>query len=187
MKNEVIVSDSAQVESKRNYSFLSKDAETLDIVEDGEHKFVIPAQPGSCYWAILRVGYENHDKPMRKNDLIDSVAELMRDRDPERWDRFINKKKVKTFKNQEVVEKSATDWRARVLTNIQTMCRHSGSNPYGQRLCERGHILRWEADAFDGEGGYCLRTTTNEPVVRRNKKQKTAKKDDTAIALNTNV
>lgn len=172
MKEEIIQSDAAQVENKRNYSFLAKNEDTLDVVEDGEQSFVVPAQPGSCYWAILKIGYENHDRPIRRNDFIDQIAQMLQDRDPEKWQRFVNKDKVKTFRNKQVVEKEATDWRARIETNIKTMCRHSGSNPYGQRLCERGHILRWEADAFDGEGGYCLRTDTNQPLIRRQRGRK---------------
>jgi hypothetical protein len=109
---------------------------------------------------------------MRKKFFIDEVAKLLEERDPERWQKFINKNKVKTFKNSEVVEKSASDYRSRIETNIKTMCRHSGSNPYGQRICERGHILRWEYDAFDGEGGYCLRTDTNLPLVKPKKAAK---------------
>lgn len=184
MNEEIIISDSVKTDTKRNYSFLKKDDETLDVVEVDGITFVVPAQPGSCYWAILRVGYENHDQPIRKNDLIDAVAHLMKDRDEDRWQRFVSKKKVKTFKNKEVVEKEATDWRARILTNIQTMCRHSGSNPYGQRLCERGHILRWEPDAFEGEGGYCLRTDTNEPIVRRKRGEKVTKKEEAVLESN---
>lgn len=153
----------------RNYSFLHKDEGVLDIVEDGDLSFVVPAQPGSCYWAILRIGYENHDKPIRLNDFIDLVASLMEERDPAKWNRFKNKTKVKAVKFTGVVEKEANDWRVRVETNIRTMTRHGGSNPYGNRLMERGHILRWEPDQFDGEGGFVLRTTTNEPYKKRRK------------------
>ena len=184
MKEEIIKSDSAQIQAKRNYSFLAKDKEALDVVESGDASFVVPAQPGSCYWAIIRIGYENHDQPIRKDDFIDAIAALMEDRDPERWSRFVNKKKIKTFKKQEVVEKDANDWRSRVETNIKTMCRHSGSNPYGQRLIERGHILRYEPDAFDGAGGYCLRTTTNEPVQRRKKAKVADEKENAVVESN---
>lgn len=155
----------------RNYSFLHRNQESLDQVEDGEQIFVIPAVPGSCYWAILRIAYENHDFPIKKNDFIDRVALLMEERDPEKWDKFKSKNKVKTLKNEVVVEKDANSWRTRVETNIKTMTRHGGSNPYGNRLRERGHILRWEPDHFNGEGGYVLRTDTDQPLKKNKKRQ----------------
>jgi hypothetical protein len=178
--SDVVKSDSMKVQT-RTYSFLHKKTDTLDAVEDGDTTFVIPAQPGSCYWAILRVGYENHDQPIRTKDFIDMVAVLMEDRDPEKWERFKNKKKVKTLKLEGVVEKDANDWRTRIETNIKTMSRYGGSNPYGNRLIERGHILRWEQDAFDGDGGYVLRTNTNEPSKRKPKK---TRKENTASLSN---
>lgn len=168
----VVNSDSIEVEvssPKRNYSFLHKKDESLDAVEDGNVQFVVPAQPGSCYWAILKIGYENHDRPISMNDFVDSVDSLMEERDPAKWKKFKNKKKVKTLKNDVVVEKNANNWRERVETNIKTMTRHGGSNPYGNRLRERGHILRWEPEHFDGNGGYVLRTTTNEPLKKGKK------------------
>ena len=185
MQQEIIHGDSAKKPLKRNYSFLKKNTDVLDIVETDSGSFVVPAQPGSTYWAVIRIGYENHDNPIRKDDFIDAIAQLMEDRDPARWTRFISKKKVKTFKKQQVVEKDAKDWRFRVETNIKMMCRHSGRHPYGQRLIERGHILRWEPDAFDGEGGYCLRTTTNVPVISRKKRQNVDKEEVQALPLNS--
>lgn len=169
MEEQIVASDSVEIKNKRNYSFINKDAEVLDVVEDKGVSYIIPAQPGSCYWAILKVAYENHDKPIRKEDFIDAIAQLLEERDPEKWARFVNKKSVKTYKNNEVVQKEANDWRKRIETNIKTMCRHGGPNPYGQRICERGHILRWEADAFEDSGGYCLRTDTNKPLPRKKK------------------
>ena len=185
MKEEIIISDSVKKPLKRNYSFLKKNKDVLDVVETEDGCFVVPAQPGSTYWAVIRVGYENHDQPIRTSEYIDAIAALMEDRDPARWNRFISKKKIKTFKKQEVVEKDAKDWRFRVETNIKMMCRHSGRHPYGQRLIERGHILRWEPDAFDGEGGYCLRTTTNVPVVCRKKAQIADIKEEVVLPTNS--
>lgn len=160
----------------RNYSFLKKNQEALDLVEVGDDSFVVPAQPGSCYWAILRVAYEKHDEPIKVSDFIDQVAAVMEERDIDKWERFKNKNRVKTMKNDTVVEKDANDWRVRVETNIKTMTRHGGSNPYGSRLIERGHILRWEPHQFNGIGGYVLRTNTNEPLKRG---KKTTKELDT--------
>lgn len=168
---EVTQTDAVIVQSKRNYSFLHKNQDALDSVEDDASQFIIPAQPGSCYWAILKIGYENHDQPIRMSDFVDMVASLMEERDPDKWERFKSKSKVKTIKNDVLVEKNANNWRNRIETNIKTMTRHGGSNPYGNRLRERGHILRWEPSHFDGEGGYVLRTTTNEPLKRTRKTQ----------------
>ncbi len=150
--------------SKRNFSFLERDSDFLDQVEDGDKTFIVPAQPGSCYWAILRVGYENHDKPIGIEDYINLVANLMKERDPEKWEKFKNKSTVKTLKNGVTISKDANNWRFRIETNIKTMTRQSGASPYGQRLHERGHILRWEPWHFNGKGGYILRTDTNKTL-----------------------
>ncbi len=155
---------SEEKNSNRNFSFLNKNQDSLDLVEVDNESFIVPAQPGSCYWAILRVAYESHDTPLLVSDFIDKVADVMKERDPDKWERFKNKTKIKTVKKSLVVEKDANDWRFRIETNIKTMTRHSGSNPYGKRLIERGHILRWESEHFNGKGGYVLRTNTNKPV-----------------------
>jgi hypothetical protein len=173
---------------KRNYCFFRENEDCYDVVEDENGKsFVVPAQPGSSYWAVIRVGYENHDQPIRKEDFIDQIASLMEDRDPARWQRFVSKKRTKIFKNKQVIEKDALSWRDRILANIKMMCRHSGNHPYGQRLIERGHILRWEPNAFDGEGGYCLRTTTNVPLVVRKRRAKIAKEEAKPAGLNIDM
>ena len=159
---------------QRNYSFLAKKSETLDSVEDGDQEFVIPAQNGSCYWAIIKIGYIHHDKPITLYDYIDQVANLLEERDPIKWDKFKNKKQIKTLKNGQVVQKAANHWRKRIETNIKTLTRDGGSNPYGQRLIELGHILRWEPLQLQGKGAFVLRTTTNEPLEL--KKGRSAKK-----------
>ena len=134
------MSDQAIAEKQRNYSFLSKKADSLDSVEIDGQEFVVPAQNGSCYWAIIKIGYLHHDEPLSLDTFIDEVAELLEERDPIKWDKFKNKKRVKTLKNGEVVEKPANCWRKRIETNIKTLTRDGGSNPYGQRLIERGHL-----------------------------------------------
>lgn len=163
--------DSVVIQSRRNYSFIHKNQDGFDIVEEREHQFTIPAQPGSCYWAILRIGYENHDQRILINDYIDMVASLMEERDSEKWEKFRTKAKIKTIKNDEILEKDANNWRDRIETNIKTMTRHGGCNPYGNRLRERGHILRWETDDSGASGWYILRTSTNEPFKRVRKTQ----------------
>jgi len=152
------------LDKQRNYSFLNKKPDALDSVEDGNDIFVIPAQPGSCYWAILKIGYLYHDKPIPLGTFIDKIAQLLEERNPDKWDIFKNKKTIKTLKNGDVIEKEANPWRKRIETNIKTLTRDGGSNPYGQRLIERGHILRWEPDQLT-KGAFVLRTTTNEPMA----------------------
>lgn len=155
--------DSNLLSKQRNYSFLHKNDEMLDAVEDEASKtvFVIPAQPGSCYWAILKIGYLHHDRPIKLSDYIAQIAELMEERSPVKWTNFKNKKTIKTVKNGEVVEKTANDWRKRIETNIKTLTRDGGSNPYGNRLRERGHILCWEPKYSPTEGAFILRTDSN--------------------------
>lgn len=159
---------------QRNYSFKHKADVTLDAVdaENGE-TYVIPAQPGSTYWAILRIAYEHADSPLSLDEIIDQVAELLEDRDPEKWERYKSKGSVTTCKDGKPVQKAASDWRKRIETNIKTLTRSGGSNPYGQRLIERGHILRWEPNLINGDGGFILRTTTNEPLPKKADKQVT--------------
>lgn len=167
------VNQAADDEKARNYSFSHRSDETLDAIEEGDDILhVIPAQPGSTYWAILRIGYEHADQPLRTDEYIDLVAELLEERDAEKWERYRNKDNVTTHKNGQKVQKDANGWRKRLETNIKTLTRTGGSNPYGQRLIERGHILRWEPDQFNGEGGFVLRTDTNQPLSRQKKSKK---------------
>ena len=158
--------------SKRNYSFLHRKQDSLDAVSDGNVEFIIPAIPGTTYWAILRYCYENHDKPMRMKDIVDGTARIYEDRDPDKWNLFKTKRQVRTLSHGSIIQKDANSWRKRLETNIKTLTRHSGNNPYGKRLIERGHILRWEPDHFDGKGGYVLRTTTNQPLLKQRKTKK---------------
>jgi len=175
---------SVSLQKQRNYSFLTKSSDTLDSVEDGDDEFIIPAQNGSCYWAIIKIGYIYHDKPLSLNEYIDQVANLLEERDPIKWEKFKNKKKIKTLKNGQVVEKNANHWRKRIETNIKTLTRDGGSNPYGKRLIELGHILRWEPMQIKGQGAFVLRTTTNEPLeLKKGRKSKLTKK--TKVNVNT--
>jgi hypothetical protein len=161
---------------QRNYSFLTKNEDALDAVENDVDAFIIPAQPGSCYWAIIKVGYLNHDKPILLEEYINQVADLLAERNPKKWDEFKNKKTVKTKKNGEIVERIANDWRKRVETNIKTLTRDGGDNPYGKRLIERGHILRWEPHYFTDKGAFVLRTDTNVPIeIKRGRTKKQEK------------
>lgn len=151
-------------EKSRNYSFRHREDSTLDAIEKDDQIYVIPAQPGSTYWAILKILYEHADQPLSVNQIIDEVAELLEDREPEKWERYKNKESITTRKDGQQVRKQASNWRSRLETNIKTLTRSGGSNQYGLRLIERGHILRWEPDHFKGNGAYVLRTTTNQPL-----------------------
>lgn len=160
-------------QKQRNYSFLSKNEDALDAVEDDSTAFVIPAQPGSCYWAIIKVGYINHDKPLLLNEYIEQIADLLSERNPKKWEDFKSKKTVKTKKNGEIIERPANDWRKRIETNIKTLTRDGGTNPYGKRLIERGHILRWEPNYYPHKGAFVLRTDTNIPIeIKRGRTKK---------------
>lgn len=152
--------------TKRNYSFLLRKQESLDSVVDGKNEYIIPAIPGTTYWAIIRYCYENHDKPMKIKDIVDGTAAILEERNPDKWEQFKNKRIVKTLSKNEIIIKEASNWRKRLETNIKTLTRHHGDNAYGKRLVERGHILRWEPDHYDGKGGFVLRTDTNQPLQK---------------------
>ena len=170
---EVVQGTESSQKKGRNYSFAHRSDSTLDAIETDENEtYVIPAQPGSTYWAILRVVYEHANKPLTPDKIIDEVAELLEDRDPEKWEKYQNKNSITIGKNGQQVKKTANDWRKRIETNIKTLTRSKGNNPYGKRLIERGHILRWEPDHFEGKGAFVLRTTTNEPLPKKSKKNK---------------
>jgi len=157
----------------RNFAFLNRQEETLDAIEEDDGTmYRIPAQVGSTYWAILKVCYMHHDEPLRIRDIINEAAEILEDRDPEKWEKFKNKKSVRTQKNGQLVEKKAQPWQKRLETNIKTLTRHGGRSPYGERLRIRGHILRWEPGHFDGEEAYVLRTDTSEPLPRNRGRRK---------------
>lgn len=162
----------AVVSKERNYSFLHRNQEGLDSVagEDGK-EFVIPATPGTWYWAILRYCYENHDKPLTLKAIIDGAVEIYSGRDPEKFETYKNKDKIKVYKEGQLVEREANNWEMRIGTNVKTLTRHGGNNPYGKRLRERGHILRWEPDQMEGQGAFVLRTNTSDPLPRTKKKK----------------
>jgi hypothetical protein len=146
----------------RNYSFLHKKPDTLDEVESGRETFKIPAAAGSCYWAILKVCYENHDKPIHLDVLCKLVAELMEDRDERRWKIYTSKTKTtvhKRVKGELVSEiKGIKTWQERVIGNAKSLKRVGGNNAYGLRLRERGHVLRLDYDA-EGKPYFILRTS----------------------------
>jgi hypothetical protein len=146
MTPEVIV-DLSQVKKarERNYSFVHKKAETLDEVEIKGNKYSIPAHIGSTYWAILKICYESANKPVLTDDLVKGVDELMRDRDEDSWNEFCGKEKVTVYSKLEskLGTKPIKPWQERVINNAKTLTRLGGKSPYGHRLFERGHVLRF--------------------------------------------
>lgn len=140
-----------KVARTRNFSFLHKKPDTLDEVEINGKIFKVPAAAGSCYWAILKVFYENHDKPIYPDDLIKMVAEMMEDRDERAWQIYINKSKTTVHKNVDGAETRVVQpirtWQERVINNTKTLTRSGGNSPYGLRLIERGHALRGDYDS----------------------------------------
>jgi DNA-binding NtrC family response regulator len=158
----------------RNYSFLSKNPDKLDRVEVNGIEFIIPASIGSCYWAILKVCYENADKPVYLDRLVSSVAEFMQDRDEDAWQRYITKNKTTVYKKVggERVVQPVKPWQERVVNNAKTLTRLGGESQYGKRLHERGHCLRYEHD--DKMQPYVI-LHTNLAVLSQ--KKKTAEDD----------
>lgn len=180
-----MTTETLQIESgvkdgkKRNYSFLGRNQEGLDSAVGWDNKeFPVPATPGTWYWAIIKYCYERHDRPMKMEEIIDGSTEIYAGRDPEKFEEYKSKDRIKTRKNGSVVQREANHWRKRVETNVKTLTRHGGNNPYGQRLRERGHILRWESQHFGGRGGFVLRTDTDQPLRRgKGKEEQRLKKN----------
>ncbi len=143
----------------RNFSFKNKKVATMDAVGDGINTFVVPATPGCVWWAILKIMYENFDKPVTYRTLIDGVEELMKDRDENRWNRYIGKKSVTTVKNGQRVIKETKSWRQRVLNNAKTLTRLGGTNVYGLRIKELGH--KFLHNCGDAEPYFIITAGTN--------------------------
>ena len=156
----------------RNYSFLNRKEETLDTVElDNGTEYVIPATAGTTYWAILKFFYERHDEYIDSQTAINGIREIMDDRDPDKWEKYCNKSQIRTFKEGKIIVKDASPWNIRLENNIKTLTRTGGSNQYGLRLIERGHILQWNPDALSN-GGFILKTDSNEPIKKGKRRKK---------------
>lgn len=162
----------------RNYSFLHKKPDTLDEVECGDKTFSIPAQAGCSYWAILKVCYERADKPITVDQLCDCVAELMTDRDEEKWERYCGKSKTTVYHKLEQkrnVQKTKP-WQERIINNAKTLTRLGGNSKYGLRLYERGHQLCFEHDDND-QPYFILRTDISDLKQKKKKRRKPAAAD----------
>jgi hypothetical protein len=152
----------------RNYSFIKKNPINFDeATDEGGNTYLIPANVGSTYWAILKVMYENANKPISENDLPDLVSALMEERSPDEWESYKNKDKTTVFFKEDGHKevKQAQDWRVRICNNAKTLTRIGGQSPYGQRLRERGHGMEYYKQ--NGSLNFILHTD-----VSKMKKQK---------------
>lgn len=143
----------------RNYSFSHKNPDTLDSVETKIGSFTIPAAIGSTYWAILKVFYEHPDERIFIDALLAGVEELMKDRDADGWSRYCTKDQTTVYKKAEgkrSVQK-IKPWQDRIVGNAKTLTRQGGNSPYGKRLHERGHALKFTHDA-NGQPYFVLHT-----------------------------
>lgn len=119
----------------RNYSFKDKNVDSFDVVETGNKTYIIPAGVGSTYWAILKVLFQNFEKKVYIDDLAEEVKNIMLDRDPDRWDEYVNKK------HNNGLQKKMKPWEERIVGNAKTLTRTGGKSPYGLRLNELGYEL----------------------------------------------
>jgi hypothetical protein len=162
----------------RNYSFAEKMSdpqkaakfETVEVPGLGEVS--IPATIGSTYWAILRVMYENANRPIYPDQLVKLVKDLMEEAFPDRWNIYIGKAETTVYRRVDAKRdrQKIKTWQDRVINNAKTLTRIGGTAQYGMRLKERGHLLRFE---YDGKKKPCFILHTSIP-------KKPADADDTA-------
>jgi hypothetical protein len=151
-----------EVQSKkprpRNYSFKHRNPDTLGTArfggDDNPDKnaptFSIPAHIGSVFWAILKVCYENANQRVYTDDLLTAVDSLMRERDESRWNYYINKAQTTISRRRSGTPERSVQkikpWGERVINNGKTLTRKGGASPYGARLIEQGHSLKYGTD-----------------------------------------
>ena len=159
-------SDEAKKARPRNYSFKDKNPEKFDEVEVDGQMFAIPATIGSTYWAVLKVMYENANKPVYPQQLTKAVEELMTDRDPDAWDKYTGREETTVFRRVEGGRgrQKIKPWQDRVINNAKTLTRIGGTAQYGKRLLERGHVLRFE---YDDKKRQCFRLHTNLDCLKK--------------------
>jgi len=139
-KNELsTLPKSRQRRFKRNRK--NVDCVVIDM-GNGTRQVLIPAVIGTFYWAILRYMYGHINRPISGKELCQGVQEVMQDRNPYKWSRF--------------VAKSPSDWQERLIRNARNLCRLGGIGAYGQRLVECGHVMRCETVA----GGIAFHLST---------------------------
>ncbi|MGE5607924.1 MAG: hypothetical protein ACM359_01610 [Bacillota bacterium] len=136
--------------TRRNYSSLCKDPHCFDAVSVNGIDYVIPARPGSMFWAVLRVLYERCNQAVFPEQLAVAVQALMLDRNPRAWQTHCERPNRKP-------------WKERLMMTAMMLTRSSGNDPDGLRLAERGHLLRLEHDA-EGRAYFILRTNVDAPL-----------------------
>jgi hypothetical protein len=132
---------------KRNHSFSRYNPDDLDQIEVDGKTLVIPANIGTSFWAVLRVCFENPNRPIYPNELVEKVAVIMKARDAKKWEEFCTKKETKP-------------WQERLILCAMMLIRRSGNHPYGLRLAEQGHTLDLEYNV-SGTQFFILRTSGN--------------------------
>src|SRR5688572_24719891 len=118
---------------KRNYSFCHQNPDKFDQIEVDGKTFVIPANIGTSFWAVLRVCFETPNRPIYLSELVDKVAFIMHARDAAKWHDFCHKRDAKP-------------WKERLVMCAMMLIRRTGNNPYGFRLAEQGHALDLKRD-----------------------------------------
>lgn len=116
----------------RNYSF--KDSKRLPFDKMTEVNGVrIPSMPGSCYHAIICALAQNKDNFLTWDRITELTEKYMRRfGGPQAWDKFCNKKGVKSPKQ-------------RIKDNTHTLTR-TGRDCYGYRLHEQGMAIYFFKD-----------------------------------------
>jgi len=124
----------------RNYANLHANPDVLDEVIVEGHRISIPAPIGSVAWGVLKAAYLRPNQLILSSYFTNAVAEIMRDRDAEGWERYQNKPDCKP-------------WEERIKIAARLLTRRTGNHPYGLRLEERGHRFKL---VRDGGGHECF-------------------------------
>ena len=142
----------------RNYSFKDKNPDSFTHVGD----FIIPSRRGSTYWAVLVVLYTHFNERVYADQLLNEGRDLLIEE--ERWDQFVKKSHTTGYRKGQRIRREVKDWRQRFLCNAKTLTRvGTGTNQYGLRLKERGHVLLFAYDEQD-KGYFILKEIENAKI-----------------------
>ncbi len=142
----------------RNFSFIGKNTEEFDNFEFEGVNYIIPASIGSTFWAIIKVLYTHQNNKIYYETMTSQVAEFMKDRDEEAWNKYVNKKEVTIHKKSSSSRetKQITPWTDRIISNARTLTR---KEDYGKRLIEMGFKLTHNKDKDNGKNYFLLEKT----------------------------
>lgn len=156
VRDEKIVNVNAK---KRNFSFSKRNPDTLDTVDFPNVSYQVPATPGSTYWAILKVMYSHVNEIVPVTQLLSEVDELMRDRDEDSWDNYCGKVHTTVYHRValKTTKQKVNSWQERIIGNAKTLTRVGGKSPYGARITEKGHSLKYSYDKM-GKAYFILQT-----------------------------